>query len=50
MIGGGGARVVGHLVVDGTQRVLAKPQMLEGVAVSNVSEQGTDEHVGILIR
>ena len=48
-IGGGGARVVGHLAVYRAERVFAKPLVLEGVAVSDVSEWGTDERVGILI-
>jgi len=49
-IGGGGARVVGHLVVCRAERVFTKPLVLEGVAVSDMSEWGADEHVGILIR
>ena len=49
LIGGGGAGVVGHLVVCRAERVFAKPLVLEGVAVSDVSEWGTDKCVGILI-
>ena len=50
LIGGGGARVVGHLAVYRAERVFTKPLVLKGVAVSDMSEWGMDEHVGILIR
>ena len=49
LIGGGGARVVGHLAVCRAERVFTKPLVLKGVAVSNVSKQGADKCVGILI-
>ena len=48
-IGGGGAGVVGHLAVYRAERVFAKPLVLKGVAVSDVSKRGADKRVGILI-
>ena len=49
LVGGGGAGVVGHLAVYRAERIFAKPLVLKGVAVSDVSKWGTDKHVGILI-
>ena len=48
LVGGGRVRVVGHLAVYNALRVFAKPWVLEGVDVSNVSKWGADEHVGTL--